>query len=493
MNILAISDLHMTPTRLDANRRGDLAPTLLRRAIDQAIQLDRKPDLIVILGDCIHDADPLAALTAAQAIRAAAALHGIPLLAVPGNHDLPPYDFAVAFDSLPGLTIIGGVGFFLNFDDFNTDGSPALRPDAAFEALAAIRHANPNLPLVALQHAPIDPDHPDFDRVNALYASCGVILSLSGHLHAGAVPENRNGTLHYTLPSVYRRPFPVALIDLEPGKEPGITPLTLSMPPHLGLIDYHAHTQFAYCARACDAAEIIDLSQAFCLSTQGFSEHACQLYMDRPYVMSFAWQNDPAPLHAIWQTPQRGRMKEFHAWMLRWQSPSTLVGLEVDLMGDGSLCLAPQDARGWDYLIAAVHEIPGITDANTQSEAEAAFMRDLEHFTRHPIDILAHPFRYFRWHKRPTPTHLYRPVAKLLAANRIAAEINFHQNTVDTEFFKICLEEGCKLALGTDAHISSEAAMLAPHLKTLAELGFTTRQQLDAILLQPDSLKRGHV
>ncbi len=490
MNILALSDLHMTPKRLDANRRGDLAPTLIARAIDHAIQLGQKPDVVLILGDCIHNADSLTALEAAQAIRAPAALHGIPLLAIPGNHDLPPYDFAVAFDSLPGLTVIGDIGFFLNFDDFNPDGTPALRPDAAFEALAAIRHTHPHLTLVTLQHAPIDPDHPDFDRINALHTACRVTLSLSGHIHTGTAPEDRQGTLHYTLPSIHRRPYPCALITLDPGATPAVTPLNLALPHHLSLIDYHAHTQFAYCSRTCDTAQIIDHAQAFSLGAQGITEHACQLYMDRQYVMTFAWQNDPAPLHAIWQTPQRGRMKEYHAWMLRWQSPFTLIGLEVDLLKDGALCLAPQDTRGWDYLIAAIHELPGITDSHTQAQAEAAFMRDIEAFTRHPIDILAHPFRYFLWHKRPTPTHLYRPLARLLAQHRIAAEINHHQNTVDPAFFTICLEEGCKLALGTDAHLTSETAMLTPHLQTLAHLGLTTRPQLDATLLQPETLKR---
>ena len=252
----------------------------------------------------------------------------------------------------------------------------------------------------------------------------------------------------------------------------GARDLSLRLPP--GLCDGHAHTQFAYCGRGIDVQDAAALSLALGTERQGFTEHAFALYFPAD-ALKFRWQSDPAFVERVWATPGRGRMVAYRALVAELRvalGGRVRFGLEVDLFGGGRLCLAPEDAKGWDYLIGAVHEVEGI-DAATASDAEVerAWLRDVERLLAYPIAVLAHPFRYFPWAHRTVPRHLYRPVARMLAQAGVAAEINHHKNPFELDFFRACLEEGVRLSLGTDAHVTRDIADFLPHLATLRALG----------------------
>ncbi len=252
------------------------------------------------------------------------------------------------------------------------------------------------------------------------------------------------------------------------------------------LDDWHAHTQFAYCGRGIDLFDAARLAHFFGIRTQGFSEHAFALYFPSD-ALKFYWQADLDLVARTWGSSERGRMLAYKtlAQTIRPIFGKRIrMGLEVDLLSNGQLCLAPQDQNGWDMLIGAIHEIPDIQAGNTQAETEYAWMRDIERLLESPIQILAHPFRYWTWSKRPVPRHFYRPVAKLLAKRHIAAEINHHKNPFELEFYRICLEEGVQLSLGSDAHITRDIADLTPHLETLKALGLTTQESRSRHLLQ---------
>ncbi len=251
------------------------------------------------------------------------------------------------------------------------------------------------------------------------------------------------------------------------------------------LCDWHAHTQFAYCGRGIDFYDAAQLSLALGIRMQGFSEHAFALYFPSD-ALKFYWQSDPDFVEKIWATEGRGRMvayKQLIAQARPLLGPKVRFGLELDLFGGGRCCLAPEDYDRWDYLIGAIHEVEGITSATPRAQAESLWMRDIERLLALPIKILAHPFRYFPWCGRPVPRDLYRPVAKMLKEAMIAAEINHHKNPFELEFFHICLEEGVKLSLGSDAHVTRDIADLSPHLKTLEALGITTPKARDEYLL----------
>ena len=102
-----------------------------------------------------------------------------------------------------------------------------------------------------------------------------------------------------------------------------------------------------------------------------------------------------------------GRMAEYRRFVSGLRSEFVHVGLEVDL-GAGGLLLAPEDAAGWDLLVGAIHGIAGrVEGLPSQQEAERLFLSELERLLAQPIDVLAHPFRFFRRANLTCPVHLF--------------------------------------------------------------------------------------
>jgi histidinol phosphatase-like PHP family hydrolase len=109
-------------------------------------------------------------------------------------------------------------------------------------------------------------------------------------------------------------------------------------------------------------------------------------------------------------------------------------------------------------------------------------MRETERLLRHRITVLAHPFRFFRRAGLATPVHLYSGMARLLAEHGVAAEINFHTNQPDPRFIRDCVEQGVRIALGSDSHDIVEVGEFAPHLQVLEQAG-VQRCDWDRVLL----------
>jgi 3',5'-cyclic AMP phosphodiesterase CpdA len=191
-----VSDLH-------AGKRDDPAvETLLRSLVERT-----DPELIVASGDLTHRG------RRDQHERAAALLRslGPPLLAIPGNHDIP-YTFPARFTSTyrefervwgatqpvhrtEGLLVVG-----LNSVRPWRQQSGGLRPDqlawAAGELATAPEGA---LRAVALHHHPIGAPWRSRKRpvarrddVLATLVDAGAELILAGHIHQSAVSERRD-------------------------------------------------------------------------------------------------------------------------------------------------------------------------------------------------------------------------------------------------------------------------------------------------------------
>ena len=143
-----------------------------------------------------------------------------------------------------------------------------------------------------------------------------------------------------------------------------------------------------------------------------------------------------------------------------------------------------KDIEGYDYIIGGIHFLNNGPETDlTVIEVRDRFMRFTEQLITSGIDILAHPFRYFRRRKLEVPREFFKPIARLLAKHSVAAEINYHTNSPDPEFFSICLELDIKLSIASDAHKLLEVGELKPHLEFLEMLGVT--DQLDQVLWKP--------
>ena len=116
------------------------------------------------------------------------------------------------------------------------------------------------------------------------------------------------------------------------------------------------------------------------------------------------------------------------------------------------------------------------------------FMQQNEAILKSGVNALVHPFRIFSFRfnriQHPTPEDLFEPLVQLLKKYHTAAEINFHCNHPEEEFFSMCIKNGIKISLGSDTHNLYEVGEFYPHVKLLDKIAPGWRSNPEEILLQ---------
>src|SRR3954471_11545022 len=199
--------LHLSDLHLGANERPEIEPAL--RSLIERVQ----PVAIVASGDLTHRG------TATQHDRAAAFLRGfgLPVVAIPGNHDIP-YTFPARFTRpwvefervwettepvwrREGLLVVG-----LNSVRPWRHQSGRVHPAQLERATRLLREAAPDdLRVVTLHHHVVGPPwrakrkRPVRRRNDVLAAlvDAGADLILAGHIHQGAVSERHEFELSF--------------------------------------------------------------------------------------------------------------------------------------------------------------------------------------------------------------------------------------------------------------------------------------------------------
>ena len=499
LDLLVMTDLHHAAgggaTFPYKDGRRISGPLLVDKALRRLRHEGVTPDALVFLGDAAGKESHGASEPVVAEVAGAARQPGLPVLAVPGNHDGDPGLFARLFDCPAGFRELGGYGFLLFSDAYAADESAARAP-AALRLPAEVAAARPDLPLIALQHNPLHPaiDDPypyvpaNAGAIRASYEQAGVLLSLSGHYHAGQAAHEAGGVLYATVPAACDPPYRFLHVRLE-GRRVEVREHALRLPV-AGLTDGHCHTESSYCAETVDAAADIDVSRLLGVGQLCLVDHTFQLYFPEEEAWSWRWQTDRSLVERAWAAG-RGRMPEYRRRAASLRSGYVRIGLEVDLLDDGQLLLADEDREGWDVLIGAIHAMRGSPKYGaTQEEVERTYMRYVERLLKQPIGVMAHPFRLFGRKGLTHPEHLHGPVADLLAAAGVAAEINFHVSRPSLRFVEACLARGVRIALATDAHQAGEVGELFPHLQLLRRAGVRD-EDLPRILFNPDRPRGG--
>jgi len=452
-------------------RNAPLGRELIQRAW-RRIERTGSPDAIVLMGDLVDNGEAPGAERDLAALKTELEGIGIPILVVPGNHDGDPDRLLRLFDDRPGLHEINGYALVTFVDRYDSEDR-AARSSEGLALIREVASTHPGAPLLVFQHNPIYPpvesSYPynltNTPEVMRSYAENGVVLSISGHLHPGSPLNYADGVGYVTCPALCEAPFRFLHIQVR-GHEVTVREETLKMPEAPPLVDGHVHTQYAYCATTVTAAGAIERARKFGLAGITLTEHAGQLYVSREDYWGGRFLNEPELLRRA-RTEGQDRMRSYRAEMESLRSSFVRIGLEVECDRNGELTLLDEDREGWDLLIGAVHYLP----ETLVGEVENGFMAATEKLLQQNVAVLAHPFRFFRRHKTDTPRHLFRPMAQLLAAHGAAAEINFHTNEPNPDFFRCCLEEGVPIALGSDAHALYEVGEFAPHLNLLRQAG----------------------
>lgn len=234
------------------------------------------------------------------------------------------------------------------------------------------------------------------------------------------------------------------------------------------LWDNHIHTQFAYCTDdnmfPKDTIEIARRKGCgICIV-----EHAAHLYTSRAVYISDGFIEVPELIY----DKENDRMENYLKYIGKFRSNDIKIGVEAEVFANGELTLKEQHKDCWDIILGAVHFLPDRYDDNL----ERGYLWAIESFAKCGVDVLAHPLRFFYREGLNPPKSIYRPAVNILRQAGIAAELNFHTNKPDREFFEMCLENGVKISLGSDSHKLFEVCDLAPHVRMLKELcgdGFT--------------------
>lgn len=215
------------------------------------------------------------------------------------------------------------------------------------------------------------------------------------------------------------------------------------MKQSLKIFDYHIHTQYAYCSQN----EMLPESSIKIAKEKSYGicllEHAGQLYVKSEDF----WNQNIVNKPEIFYDDETSRMDEYITYMSKYRDKGILLGLELDLNCNGILTVREEHLHAFDMFLGAVHYIP-----KKFNNIDKGFLWNIDVFGENKLDILAHPFRIYKRLKLPKPTHLYKKVAMSLSKYKIAAEINYHTNEPDLEFFRLCIDNGVKIAFGSDAH-----------------------------------------
>ncbi|MBS1370030.1 MAG: hypothetical protein HPZ91_08770 [Lentisphaeria bacterium] len=279
-------------------------------------------------------------------------------------------------------------------------------------------------------------------------------------------------------PEFRRAPFEAILAELAADGSIRTERCAMAVPEVPGVGDFHVHTRMAYCSENMDIPKALEMAKLSNVGTVAFTEHSGQLYFEAPDYWSGRY---------VWRTrgmtggcPVIRRMEGYEETLRQGaRSGRFLHGFELDVDRNGDVALDGADRRLAQVRLGAVHHMAEKYDPHIASRQ---FLYCTESLLKYGVHILAHPFRIFAWSGLPKAPELFEPVAELLRRYGAAAEINFHQNDPEPEFFELCLKKGVKLSLGSDSHNLYEVGFFLPHFRFLKKLGVAGR--LDEVLFQ---------
>jgi len=157
------------------------------------------------------------------------------------------------------------------------------------------------------------------------------------------------------------------------------------------------------------------------------------------------------------------------------KQPPFLFGVEADIIDiDGCLNIKPEIAAEADFVIASLHIIPGIemkweriasgdVGVDRIDVAKRCMQAEIAALKNREVDVLGHPMyvisagKYLKSLDEIDSAYMVE-MAEKAAKYGVAVEVNGHffRDLTPPEgylnLFKMCLERGVKLSIGSDAH-----------------------------------------
>lgn len=474
LKIAVLSDLHYSETSniLIPERHGNHADIFLLRAVHR-INRFLKPDIVLILGDIINDPIAPGALDCLERLRKITDLLEMPFLIIPGNHDPAPDVFYKVFPRPPEVLDLKGCRF-ISFLDREEPGYNASRSKDDIVRMINAR-CNFKGDIIALQHVPVfvpgthscPYNYTNAEEIISVMKEQNIMLAVSGHYHTGFDIIRSDNVNFSAVPAFCETPFRFMVITVENGQMRSEYQ-QLKMPEEYALIDYHVHTSLAYCNENMTMEKAVEFGKLFGLEKLVFSEHSGHLYFDRAMYGSDDFCNE-----GISSKNVNSRMQEYFEMYRKFNSNMTCLGIEIDYDFNGRPVIKPDDWKKMEMSIGAIHYLKELKKTGPDiKKAADEFLFISEKILKSGIKILAHPFRVFRRAGQAIPDGLFEKLSSLLYEYGASPEINYHTNTPELEFFKLCLNKGIKPVLGSDSHNLYEIGEFFPHLDFLKNCGF---------------------
>jgi putative hydrolase len=144
-----------------------------------------------------------------------------------------------------------------------------------------------------------------------------------------------------------------------------------------------------------------------------------------------------------------------------------------------------------DLIVASVHRIPSfhnmsgelVVEKANQDEAYVAdlYLRALSGIASNPeVDVAGHPFHLLKaMGVKKISRECKIEIAKLFSISEKAVEVNSFYHVPDLEFLKICIKEGVKISIGSDAHTLEDVGNVKWSMRRLKKAGGTAEDIID--------------
>ena len=148
-----------------------------------------------------------------------------------------------------------------------------------------------------------------------------------------------------------------------------------------------------------------------------------------------------------------------------------LAGIEANITGaSGNIDFEEEFMRKLDLVLVGVHKLTGVSE-NPVDRARAYLEMVTNAIKRQKVDVLAHPFHFLDYLVPYLSHEDIWGFVGLAAERGVAMEVNSRYRTPDEDFLKLCLREGVKLSIGSDAHTAAKVGRIDWELAMLRRSG----------------------
>lgn len=215
--------------------------------------------------------------------------------------------------------------------------------------------------------------------------------------------------------------------------------------------DFHVHTRYSSDGHG-SPAEMVEAAEARGLEAVAITDHAPEI--------SVGIKPERIPL--MFEDVKLAR-EDSRIWVL--------LGMEANALGPpGDLDLGGEVIQELDLLVVGVHKLNTLTQDPRELARE--YLRVVTSvLERWRFDVLAHPFQFNRYLAPYLKREELEDFVRLMAERGVALEVNLKYRVPDLELLKLCLREGVKLSVGTDAHRAGEVGRVDWPLGMLKRAG----------------------